>query len=499
MKKVAIVALFAATVLTSGVTAYLVQKTSGGGSPVAVSWNNEKVPAHFTNNPKDSYPDLTYAAETAVHTVVSIEKKEEVRMRPRAGYGYNPFFEYFGFPQQEGQGQGRNEERPSTRMERSSGSGVIISSDGYIVSNNHVTENATELVVTLYDGRMFDARIIGSDPSSDLSLIKVEAKDLPFIPIGNSDDLRLGEWVIAIGAPYELASTITAGIISAKARSLQVIEGDDRIESFLQTDAAVNPGNSGGALVNTRGELVGINSVIMSPTGTFTGYSFAVPSSIVKKVAADLKEYGIVQRALIGIGYNEIDDAFVKEFGEKTGIKESGGIYVGEVMSGGAAEAAAIKVGDVITSVDGMKVGPGGYNLQEIIVQRRPGDKVNISLKRGNETKQIEVTLRNKAGKEELLDGELPEYRTALGGTFKELTESEKEAFNVDFGIKVADVTSNDGILTKAGIRRGYVITRINDRPIRSLADLDRINSEIESFEVVTPDGRTFRSYSMSK
>ena len=244
---------------------------------------------HFTSYQAEQYPDLTYAAENAVKAVVNIEVVQEIEVPERQ---YDPFFEFFGIPQQGRRG-------PSTQERRGGGSGVIISADGYIVTNNHVVDEATRLRVKLSDGRTFDAKVIGTDPTTDVALVKIEAEDLPTLPFGSSDSLRLGEWVLAIGSPYNLQSTITAGIVSAKARQLDVIPSEFRIESFIQTDAAVNPGNSGGALVNTRGELVGINTVIKTMTGSYVGYSFAVPETIVRKVVVDLKEYGVVQRALV--------------------------------------------------------------------------------------------------------------------------------------------------------------------------------------------------------
>ena len=256
---------------------------------------------HFTSYQAEQYPGLTYAAENAVQAVVNIEVVQRVEM-PRSGYGYDPFLdpfrEFFGLPQQRG-GSGNDEPRYQER--RGGGSGVILSPDGYIVTNNHVADGATTLRVKLYDGRKFDAKLIGKDAATDLALLKIDATDLPTLPLGSSDALRLGEWVLAIGSPFDLQSTITAGIVSAKARQLGAIPNDFSIESFIQTDAAVNPGNSGGALVNTRGELVGINTLIKSQTGSYVGYSFAIPESIVRKVVVDLKEFGVVQRALLGI------------------------------------------------------------------------------------------------------------------------------------------------------------------------------------------------------
>ena len=266
------------------------------------------------------YPDLTYAAENAVLAVVNIEATVSVGQRR------DPLLEFFGYPQGYGE-----------RQAKAGGSGVIISEDGYIVTNNHVIDNATSLRVKLYDGRAYDAKIIGSDPATDVALIKIEEQGLPTLPFGSSDELRLGEWVLAIGYPMDLQSTITAGIVSAKARSLGAIGNKQSIESFIQTDAAVNPGNSGGALVNSRGELVGINTIIKTSTGSYVGYSFAVPESIVRKVVEDIKESGSVQRAVLGVSFRAIDQQFVDLMGESTGIDNIGGIYVAAVADGGAA------------------------------------------------------------------------------------------------------------------------------------------------------------------
>ena len=296
-----------------GVTAYSVTKTmekqksgaksSSVNAPASFA---SKVGSHFTSYDQGSYPDLTYAAENAVKAVVNIVNTRESTMRN--GYadgGYEQFFDFFGIPRGQFKGQ-------QPRVQKSGGSGVIISPDGYIVTNNHVVENASELKVTLNDQRTFDAKLIGTDPTTEVALIKIDATDLPTLPIGNSDDLRLGEWVLAIGSPYGLTNTITAGIVSAKGRNLDALQSQYRLESFIQTDAAVNPGNSGGALVNAKGELVGINTLIQSETGSYIGYSFAVPTSIVQKVVVDLKEYGVVQRAILGIQYTEVNERFLE-------------------------------------------------------------------------------------------------------------------------------------------------------------------------------------------
>ena len=293
MKKntfVLVAVCFASALLGAGVASYAVVRNTQAATTIEyVNRDGDTIPvakSHFASlEQAQSYPDLTYAAENAVKAVVNIEAIQEIEVRQQGMMPYNPFFEFFGFPQpQQGGGQ------PQKREQKSGGSGVIISTDGYIVTNNHVVDGATKLRVKLNDGRVFDAKVIGKDPTTDVALIKVEAENLPILKFGSSDDLRLGEWVLAIGSPFDLQSTITAGIVSAKARQLDVIPNEFRIESFIQTDAAVNPGNSGGALVNIRGELVGINTVIKSSTGSYIGYSFAVPESIVRKVVNDLRE-----------------------------------------------------------------------------------------------------------------------------------------------------------------------------------------------------------------
>ena len=313
-----ILGVVAVSAAAGGFTAWKVTAPREG-SVQYIEREVERTPAlgtHFTSYQAEQYPDLTYAAENAVKAVVNIEAVQQVEMPRRRGY--DPFLEFFGIPQ-------GYDEGPQFREQRAGGSGVIISEDGYVVTNNHVVDGASKLKVKLNDGRTFEAKLIGKDSATDLALLKIEAADLPTVPFGSSDALRLGEWVLAIGSPFDLQSTITAGIVSAKARNLGVIPNDFSIEAFIQTDAAVNPGNSGGALVNTHGELVGINTLIKSQTGSYVGYSFAIPESIVRKVVVDLKEYGIVQRALLGIRYGIVDQDFIDNMGEETGIKELGG------------------------------------------------------------------------------------------------------------------------------------------------------------------------------
>lgn len=446
----------------------------------------------FTSYQADQYPDLTYAAENAVKAVVNIEAIQQVEMPQRGGFGggYDPFLEFFGIPQDYGRrgGNGGGQQQPQFREQRAGGSGVIISEDGYVVTNNHVVDGATKLRVKLNDGRTFDAKLIGKDSATDLALLKVEATGLPTLPFGSSDALRLGEWVLAIGSPFDLQSTITAGIVSAKARQLGVIPNDFSIESFIQTDAAVNPGNSGGALVNTHGELVGINTLIKSQTGSYVGYSFAIPESIVKKVVVDLKEFGLVQRALLGIRFRFVDQDLLDTEGKELGIKELGGVYVASVVEGGSASEAGIRKGDVILDIDGTKI-VNSSTLQEQIAKHRPNDKVKLTVKRDGNVKQFDVTLRNKAGKTELLSKENIDVVEALGGKFTEVSPKLAKELDIKGGVQVAGLKA-DGILARARVKAGFVITHINDKPVRSLDDVQRMDEKIRSIDGVYPNGR---------
>ncbi|MBO5350347.1 MAG: trypsin-like peptidase domain-containing protein [Alistipes sp.] len=443
---------------------------------------------HFTAYEESKYPDLTYAAENAVKAVVNIEAVQRVEVPQRGQFGYDPFLEFFGIPQGYGR---RGQSEPQYQERKAGGSGVIISEDGYIVTNNHVVDGATKLRVKLNDGRTYDAELIGKDSATDIALLKIDEESLPTLPFGSSDNLRLGEWVLAIGSPYNLQSTITAGIVSAKARSLGALSNDPNdfsIESFIQTDAAVNPGNSGGALVNTRGELVGINTLIQSQTGSYIGYSFAVPEAIVKKVVVDLKQYGVVQRALLGIGFQVIDQNFIDHMGEETGIKEIGGIYVGSVEEGGAASEAGIRKGDIITHIDGIAVNDAA-TLRERIARHSPNDQVKISVKRADKVKLFEVTLRNKAGKTELLTKEDIDVSETLGGKFVDAGEKLCRELDIRGGVQVAGIKA-DGLLARARVKEGFVITHINNRSVYSVSDLKKLTGKIRSIDGIYPNGR---------
>ena len=421
------------------------------------------------------YPDLTYAAESAVKAVVSIESTKRV-----ASSSYiDPFYYFFGMP------EGAS---PQSREARSGGSGVIISNDGYIVTNNHVIDGADKLSVKLTDGRVFEGSVVGADPATDIALIKIDAEELPTIPFGSSDDLRLGEWVLAIGSPMDLQSTITAGIVSAKARSLGAIDNRYGIESFIQTDAAVNPGNSGGALVNSRGELVGINTIIKSSTGSYVGYSFAVPVSIVSKVVVDLKESGVVQRAVLGVSFRAVDQAFIDQLGEQTGITQIGGVYVASVVEGGAAAKAGIREGDVIMTIEGVKVNDSA-TLMEQIGKRRPGDKVKVVYRRDGKSYSVDVTLQNRSGDTAPVERKDSDLSESLGGKFVTASSSLCRHLGIRGGVQVQRILEG-GLLQRARIKEEFIITHINDRPILSVDDLDRLSGKIESIDGIYPNGR---------
>ena len=482
-----VLGIVAVSAVAGGLTAWSMGAGKGTPEVQYIEREVERNPSlgtHFTAYEADKYPDLTYAAENAVKAVVNIEAIQQIEVPQRRSY--DPFLEFFGIPQE----YGNDGSRPQYREARAGGSGVIISKDGYVVTNNHVVDGATKLRVKLNDGRTFDAKLIGKDSATDVALLKIDGDDdLPTLPFGSSDALRLGEWVLAIGSPFDLQSTITAGIVSAKARNLGAIPNDFRIESFIQTDAAVNPGNSGGALVNTRGELVGINTLIKSQTGSYIGYSFAIPESIVRKVVVDLKEYGVVQRAMLGIMFRPVDQDFLDSEGKELGIKELGGIYVASVVEGGSASEAGIRKGDIILSIDGVKVNDSA-TVQELIARRRPNDKVKISVKRDGDVKQIDVTLRNKAGKTELITKEDVDVDEALGGKFADAGTKLCRELDIRGGVQVVGVKS-DGILARARVKQGFVITHINDRPVYAVSDLEHMTEKVRSIDGVYPNGRS--------
>ncbi|MGB4414009.1 MAG: Do family serine endopeptidase [Paludibacter sp.] len=411
--------------------------------------------ANFARAASAMETDFTVAAELSVHAVVHVKTKTPMRAQRFGGFD-DPFFEFFfGLPQQ------RPQEAP---MQESSGSGVIISNDGYIVTNNHVIDNSKEIEVTLNDKRTFKAKLVGTDPNTDIALIKIDAEKLPVILFGNSDSLKVGEWVLAVGNPFNLTSTVTAGIVSAKARNINIINSKMKIESFIQTDAAVNPGNSGGALVNTRGELVGINTAIASQTGSYAGYAFAVPTSIVQKVVSDIRQFGVVQRAVLGVSMGDITDKLAKE----KNLKTMEGAYVDEVVENSAAEKAGIKKEDVITKVNGVDV-KSAAQLQEQIGRYSPGDKVSITVLRNNKEITLNAELKNRQGNTSVVSSDA--NTDMLGAEFKEISAKLKNQFQLEYGIEVKSVSK--GKFQQAGIKPGFIIVKINNQAIRSVDDIE--------------------------
>lgn len=405
--------------------------------------------ASLPANSEQQLPDLTFAAEKSVHAVVHIATQS---VRTGQWSSGNPFIdEFFGFRNQQPQ------------VREGSGSGVILSSDGYIVTNNHVVEDAQKIKVILNDRREFEARLMGTDPSTDLALLKVDVDDLPYLTYGNSENLQLGEWVLAVGNPFTIGTTVTAGIISAQTRNIGINRDTYSIESFIQTDAAVNPGNSGGALVNQQGNLVGINTAIASRTGSYVGYSFAIPVSIVKKVVEDLKEYGEVQRALLGVNISDVNAESAEEFG----LDKIEGIHVRAVTENGAAKEAGIKTDDVIINIDGEKVSSTA-ELQEKVSQYRPGDDVKVVVIRDNEKKQFTVTLRNKHGDTQIVRDNI----TVLGAEFETVDDNVKRELDINNGIIIKDL--NKGKLKNAGLNEGFIITNVNKKPIYDVNDFKR-------------------------
>ncbi len=418
--------------------------------------------------------DLTYAAEKSLPSVVYIKNTQNAKTQtveysdPFEDFFSDPFGGFFGRGQGNGQGQ-RRQRQVQTPKRVGAGSGVIISADGYIVTNNHVVDGADELLVTLNDNKEYSARIIGADATTDLALIKIDAKNLPAISIANSDDVRVGEWVLAVGNPLGLNNTVTAGIVSAKARSM-----GQGVSSMIQTDAAINQGNSGGALVNASGQLIGINAMIYSQTGSNIGYGFAIPTTIMNKVVADLKQYGNVQRAMIGIKGSDVN-AYVdseKEKGNEVDLGTMEGIYVAEVVDDGAAAEGGLQKGDVITHIDGQKISKFG-ELQNVIAQKRPGDKISVTYLRNKKKQNVTLTLKNEQGNTKVMkDADLD----VLGGQFRAITDSQKEQLNIGYGLQVTKVSG--GRLKDAGVPQGFIIQRVNDQSVKTIEDLQKIVKE---------------------
>jgi len=440
----------------------------------------QKAKAYLTSlQTQEGQIDFTYAAEQTVHGVVHVHTKSMM-----SSQSDNPIMEWF---------YGDRNSKP--REVSGYGSGVIISDDGYIITNNHVVENAESVEVTLNDKRIFTAKVIGRDPGSDIALLKIKAENLPFIKYGDSEALRLGEWVLAVGNPFNLTSTVTAGIVSAKGRSLQLNEGNYKIESFIQTDAALNMGNSGGALVNTKGLLVGITSAILSPNGAYAGNSFAIPVSIVKKVVNDLKEYGEVQRAIIGVNIKDVeaDDA------AKQKLDEVKGALVTRIIPSGSASEAGMKENDVIIKFDGKSTNSVA-ELQEQVGKHRPGDKATVTYIRNGKETTIPITLKNVSGNTKIVTAQMEnEEDMAFGSRLQALSSEEMNSLNIDYGVKVLEV--NKGKFKDIGMAQGYIILSINGKKVKTPGDIKQFadsGAKLKSIEGVLPDGTEF-NYTFGK
>ena len=431
--------------------------------------------------PTENTPDFVDAAENSVDAVVHIMTKVVKQSNT-----YEDFFgallgQLYGYP-----GQTRNNTMVAY------GSGVVLTPDGYIVTNNHVVEGADEVEVTFNNKVKKTATIIGTDPTTDLALIKVEASDLPFLTFGDSDNVRIGEWVLAVGNPFNLTSTVTAGIVSAKARNLSILGEGTSVESFIQTDAAVNPGNSGGALVNTKGELIGINAAIASHTGSYEGYSFAIPSNIVRKVVDDLLLYGETQRGYLGVQIAEL----TQELADKEGLENIEGVYVAEVTDGGAAKLAGLKSGDVITSINGKKVN-STTQLKESVGQYRPGDKIDVEVNRGGHHHHYDLTLLNEAGNVDVVKKGDSFYNSEFGLMLQPVDQSDMNRLNIRNGLKIVEI--RQGRFMNSGVPVDFVITKVNGVAVNDKTDLENAlknkRSRRTTIEGVYPNGMNATFY----
>lgn len=418
------------------------------GAVLTVNDKNEIVPLDFTEVSAEVMDAVVHIKSTQAVSA----RSSQMRQLP------DPFRQFFNLP------QGGQPMAPQPKV--GTGSGVIINGDGYIVTNNHVIADASDIEVTLHDNRTYKASVIGTDPTTDLALIQIEEKGLPSVPMVDSDQVRVGEWVLAVGNPFNLNSTVTAGIVSAKSRSINILRDQYAVESFIQTDAAINPGNSGGALVNLQGALIGVNTAIASPTGSYAGYGFAVPSNIVNKVVEDLLKYGRVQRGFLGVRIIGVDGNLAKE----KDLNVNKGVYVAEVGEEGAAGEAGVEAGDVIVKVDGDEVDTPAQ-LQEMIARHRPGDKVNLTIIRDGDTELIAVALKNKEGGTDFLENTNTKVFSALGATFENLDRKTAKKLGLNGGVRVSAL--HPGKFSRdTNMEEGFIITKVGGRVIKNMEDL---------------------------
>lgn len=429
------------------------------------------VPANYESNRAAAAEniDFTVIAEKSIHAVVHVKNISSGSSRS------NPLLEFFYG------GSGGAEQQVV-----GSGSGVIISSDGYIITNNHVIKGARKLEVTLNNKETYESEVIGIDESTDIALLKIQKTDLPYLPFGDSDHLSVGEWVLAVGNPFNLTSTVTAGIVSAKARDINIMNNNKRIESFIQTDAAVNPGNSGGALVNTRGNLIGINTAISSQTGSYIGYSFAVPSNIAKKVIEDLLEFGNVQRAYLGINYEELNSTKASEFG----VESTEGVLITRVLDQGAAKEAGLMANDIIVKMDNVKITKFS-DLQGYLGSKRPGDEVEVTILRNEVMKTLSLKLKNQFGKYKFENSDFSEY---FIGQLEPISKSEASRYNIDYGVKIVDL-KNKAIERTYGVGNGDIILAVEDEKVSSSKEVDQLlkkyqNKDYFELQILTKSGK---------
>lgn len=411
-------------------------------------------------------PDFVSASEKTVNAVVSINNFADPTQSRRS---YDPFEFFFG-PSQPSQ---RNPDLPSGQ-----GSGVIISNDGYIVTNNHVIKGSNKIEVILNDKRSYTAELIGTDPNTDIALLKIEEKNLPYLKFIDSDLINVGDWVLAVGNPFGLNSTVTAGIVSAKGRSIDILRrnANNPIESFIQTDAAINPGNSGGALVNPNGDLVGINTAISSPTGTYSGYGFAVPSNLVRKVVEDIKEYGMVQRGFLGVEVMDLsNEHLVRQYNKENGTnyESQAGVLIQRLTDNGGAQVAGLEKGDIITKIDGQKITSFG-RLSFAVGSKNPGDKVEVTVLRKGKERKYTVTLRDQKGNAKTRSIADLSVSEKLGAEFEPLTERQKISFGIDYGVMVKNLETGSK-LSSIGIGESYIILKVNDKEVSSQKDVEKI------------------------
>lgn len=424
--------------------------------------------ASYTPSPDGTYVNLEDAAEKSSRAVVHIKTETKARaVQYRSPFGDDFFDQFFG-------GGPRFYQQP----QQSSGSGVIITADGYIVTNNHVVDGADQVNVVLNNKKTYTAKVIGNDASTDLALLKINESNLPFISFGNSDDVKLGQWVLAVGYPLTLETTVTAGIVSAKYRNIGINQsksGSNAIESFIQTDAAVNPGNSGGALVNSRGELIGINSAIASPTGSYAGYSFAIPANIVRKVTNDMMKYGNVQRAYLGVGYLDTKNASPEQI-SAYGLDKIDGIYLNQVYPRSSAEDAGLKEGDIITKINAASVKTGPQMMEQIAMYR-PGDEISITFLRNGKAYESKAKLKNSLGNTDVVKASTTEK---LGATLRDLKKTESQRLGVPGGVLVSEIKSNGWIAKQTRMKVNFIITQVNEKEVNSIVDLEKILSSGE-------------------